>query len=294
LTDALLRYARARGCYLSIDDHRAANVEISSMFDEHKILAPTMLVTLHQLGLHVALQSGNADAVRQAIVEACSLPARIELPYIENEIELLDLIEIGLAGDPEQYEAASAALLEYNLDSGDAEAFFIYEADLMCARLMQCRTSELLGDIERIIAEHPDTARYQAVAALFHAEAGNLVRSADLLARAHERGLVEGSNVCVVQSLDFWGGVAARVGNLAPARVLYNMLEPFSGQFLSNMTQLTQPVGLTLGRLCTAPGRFDDAARFLENFAVTAQQFEAPWMTARTVLCQAVLATADG
>ena len=41
------------------------------MFDEHKILAPTMLVTLHQLGLHVALQSANADAdaVRQAIVE---------------------------------------------------------------------------------------------------------------------------------------------------------------------------------------------------------------------------------
>jgi hypothetical protein len=71
LTDALLRYARARGCYLSIDDHRAANVEISSMFDEHKVLAPTMLVTLHQLGLHVALQSANADAdaVRQAIVE---------------------------------------------------------------------------------------------------------------------------------------------------------------------------------------------------------------------------------
>jgi hypothetical protein len=76
--------------------------------------------------------------------------------------------------------------------------------------------------------------------------------------------------------------------------MLHNMLEPFSGQFLGNMTQLTQPVDLTLGRLCTALGHFDDAARFLENFAVTAEQFEAPWMTARTALYKAVLAVADG
>ncbi len=294
LADALMRYVRARGLFLPIDKHHEVNRRVRTLVDEEPHADPMLRVSLLLSELHLALLTADAEATHRVLAETAELADRLALPFAEAGRRLGQTLVLGIEGDPVKYEEAAGSLLEYNLERGDPEAIVVYEAHLLYTRLMQGRIGELIGELDRIIAERPDAELYPSVAAFAHLEEGNLEAAAAQLEQACQRGFVVGNNVFVVQSLGFWSEVAAATGNTAACRTLYDHLVPSAGQFLGNMTQLTQPVDLTLGRLCTTLGRYDDAAKFFASSARIAAAFEAPWMVARTSLYQAVLAQAAG
>lgn len=294
LVMAMLRYARARGCYLQVDEHRAMNVELRAMIESNKIKNPVLILELVSSERQVALQSADVGAVAESTRAVRSLTDHMPLSFARRRQRIDEVIEIGVGGDVGRFEAAAAALFEFSLGQGDGEAMTTFEAHLLYARFMQGRTGELLAEINRIIVERPDAELYRAVSALLHVEAGLVDPASEMLADAHESGFEEGRNVFTVLSLGYWGETAAAVGDIDACKTIYRMLLPFAGEFLGNMSVLSHPADMTLGRLCTTLGHYDDARRFLENSARIATDFAAPWMQARTDWCRTVLETAAG
>jgi hypothetical protein len=97
-----------------------------------------------------------------------------------------------------------------------------------------------------------------------------------------------------IQSLTLWAEAAASVGHLPACGLLREALAPFSTEMAGHLVQVTEPIDLALGRMCTCLGLYEDAAVHFDLAGKIADGFEGQWMRARVDLNRAQMFVARG
>ena len=69
--------------------------------------------------------------------------------------------------------------------------------------------------------------------------------------------------------------------------MLRDAFAPFSTEMAGHLVQVTEPVDLALGRVCTCLGLYEDATLHFDIASKIADDFKGEWMRARTDLNRA-------
>ena len=108
-----------------------------------------------------------------------------------------------------------------------------------------------------------------------------------MLDREVARGFEPAIDMFSIQTLTLWAEAAASAKHVEACRLLCDALMPFSTEMAGHLIQVTEPIALAMGRMCTCLGLFEDATTHFDMASQIADDFEGKWMRARTDLNRA-------
>ncbi|MDH3685815.1 MAG: AAA family ATPase [Myxococcales bacterium] len=244
-----------------------------------------------------ALERGDFAALDHHLAIHARLAARLREPFLTWQAAALKATRVLAAGDLNEGEALAHRAREQGEQSGSPNAFTWFSGQLYGIRRAQGR----LGELEPLLADlntrHPDVAGY----GFAHAEAclalerESEVRAFLTAARANGfRDLPNDFNWLSLVAIGTRCILALR--DTEAARDLHEVMAPARGACI------VMPFGslwdgavtLYLGQLATLLGRFEDAARDLEDAATLHARIGARAHLAETWLAQARLQAAVG
>jgi tetratricopeptide (TPR) repeat protein len=180
--------------------------------------------------------------------------------------------EAGMAvmmGEPERAEEAAGAAVAVGTDSGQPDALTIFGSQVMFARMQQGRLGELVGMVDKAVADNPGLPGFRAILAATHLDAGNHSTALAILEQAAGDGFAS-------LPLDFvwmiavtgYALVASELRAAEPAERLYDLLAPHGRQIPFIGTVGYFPCSWSLGALAGVLGRYDAAET---HFAAAAE-----------------------
>jgi DNA-binding SARP family transcriptional activator/tetratricopeptide (TPR) repeat protein len=282
LATVLVRISRARNFRLPRAELHAVSNEIAGLIRGLEHGDPLLAIDCLTTVLNTALQLGLADEATRAMENIWETEERFGLPIFTHPAHLARVLQAGLRGDAAEYERLALQTRNVSIDLDEEEATYILEGHLFYARYVQGRTGELLPVIVAIAEGRPEVPLYRAVSAILHAEALLLDEASTIVSTELARGFEVGVDMFAIQSLTLWAEAAASVGHLEGCRVLLDRLAPHSTEMAGHLVQVTQPIDLALGRMCSVLGLYDDALAHFELSAKIADGFGAVWMDVRT------------
>ena len=151
-------------------------------------------------------------------------------------------------------------------------------------------SEKLIELTRRTVAAYPDMLVWQASLAQFEAEFGSAETAAAILDEAVESRLERLEwDLNRLTALAFYADAAARLGRTDPARLIYELLEPWREQFVWHGTCGYGHVRLWLGLLAATLGRHDEADEHLAFSIRFSEQSGLPLWAARSHLGRAEL-----
>jgi hypothetical protein len=291
LARVLVRVSRARNFRLGRHEFRAVAEEVGALAGHAEITDPLLIANCLTTVLNTSLQLGDADQVAWAMAEIWRREEEVPLPVFTLAGHLSRGLAAGLRGDVVAYELASVATFEHAIEIGDEEARFIFEGQLFYTRYLQGRTDELL---DAIVQDRSGVSLYRAVSAILHAEAGKLADARGLLDAELALGFESSVDMFEIQALTIWAKAAASVRHFGARERLVEVLGAHTDEVAGHLVQVTEPIDICLGRLCSLLGRYDEAESHFAAAMAIADGFGGVWMRAHTQVSRALMLSRRG
>jgi len=146
--------------------------------------------------------------------------------------------------------------------------------------MYQGRLGELAEQAARFAAELPDFPTWRATAALSLVQGGREDEARELaLAEDFQKVL---PNEAWSMAMYVWAMVCADVHAVDPARELYELLSPFSGQIVAVGAVVLGSIDWALGALARTQERYEQAERHYAAAAEIDERLGAPLLLARS------------
>jgi tetratricopeptide (TPR) repeat protein len=175
--------------------------------------------------------------------------------------------------------------LQLGQASGQPDASIFFVAQHFQIRLEQGRLGEMDASIAEIVARQPGVAAFACLLAVTYTELGRNDEARALFERYAACAFQNiPRNVARLRSLTCMATVAAHLGDLVGAAVLYRLLAPYA-EHVDEVAGLgAATVGHYLGILATTLGRFDEAENHFSTASASHARLGAPTWLARTRL----------
>ena len=246
-------------------------------------------------GLQAALESGDR-AARDRCVEGCrAIATRVGQPFFRWVDAQNRAIRLLLDGDPAAAEMLADEAFAIGTECGQPDALVIYGIQLLNVRMHQGRTGEIVDVVAQGVADRPGLPGLRAALARLYHDADR-----DEEARTF---LDESAAVCFedvphdenwILGMSQWAQLAAALGAVDTAGVLYEKLAPWAGQIPTAVVAIAEPIDYCLGVLAALLSHAVDADAHFAAAETTARAFGAPFFIARTLLERVCLAISTG
>lgn len=287
LINTLARAARARNSDTSAAEFRDLASEMQAMIPESHGFDPYLMINVLRTIQNQALRDAD-PALLQAMTQAIrDLTDRTQLPICHRSNLLTDVLLAGLAGDAERYLQLAEKALTLSLEMGDPESFIAYEGHYFFGMNMLGRANEVLPMVAQVAVDRADIDIYAAIAALGHTVTGQPEHAFPLVDQAYQRGFLPGVDDYAVQALQIWADSAAASKHVDACAAIYDLLAPHANRFSGHVVHVTQPVDLSLGRLCHSLDRYDEALGHYDISDRLCRDFGAQWMQGMTDVSRA-------
>jgi tetratricopeptide (TPR) repeat protein len=132
-------------------------------------------------------------------------------------------------GSLDEAEAIAAEALDHGQEAGEEDAFTWYSATIAVLRLQQGRLAEIIDLVAEGAAASPELAAWAAFHALALCELGRLDEARGVLDALAAEGFADVPyDLFWLATLCAAGEAAARVGDRAAARTIYDLIAPFA------------------------------------------------------------------
>ncbi len=210
-----------------------------------------------------AMQAGLPDELAICMEVMEDVNDRLNMPLMAEQTWIRKATMAMLHGLPADAERSATEALQIGMERGQLDAMALFGAQLMMARWQQGRLREILELIERTAAENPAVPAFRAWLAFAHCHCG----SGDESRRLFEHAFAEGfeslpRDTAWLHAICVYAELAGEFGHRSATEALFNLLEPWRGQFGANAVIAIGPVAQALGGLAAAMGRFNDADTF--------------------------------
>lgn len=282
LANVLARASRARNAVTTPGELHELSAEMLTLtphigsFDPH--LAINVLRTIQNQGLRDA----DAVLVHRMGGEIAALTQATKLPICQRADLLSDVLIAGLQGNAEEYLRLAEEALALSLEIGDPESFIAYEGHYFYGMHMLGRVDEILPMVVQLGSERSDVGVYRAISAVALCVTGDLAGARIGVEKELANGFEPGVDDYTVQGLQLWADAAAGIDHRAASAALYGLLAPHAGRLSGHVVHVTQPVDLSLGRLCRVLEDYDAAIAHFEVSNRICEAFDAHWMQAMT------------
>jgi class 3 adenylate cyclase/tetratricopeptide (TPR) repeat protein len=246
---------------------------------------PRPQFTAHQQLVQAAVEAGDRVARDRNIMACHEIATRIHEPYLRWVDAQNRATQVLLDGDPDRAEILAEETFAIGTESGQPDALMVYGVQLLDVRIHQGRCGELADLVAAGIRDNPGLPSLYAAVARAYIDADRLDEARALL----DDGVNLPHDDLWLVGTSMWAQVAARVGALATAALLFDHLAPWAGQIPSAVVVAMEPIDHCLGELGAALGRVDRAHAHFAAAEATARRFGAPFFVARTLLERARL-----
>jgi tetratricopeptide (TPR) repeat protein len=239
--------------------------------------------------------SADRAGIDAAMERMESLAADIGQPSLNWFVTYGRCWRVLLAGDADEAERLADDALQIGSDIGQPDSLTVYGANLLNIRWHQGRTEEMLPLVDQAVVENPDIPAFQAVYAQTLCECGRIEEARPLLETARGADFHHAAYDYIwLTNTAFWGETAAWVGDTSAADLLFDRLAPYEPQGILTGATFTGIVGMTLARLATVLGRYDDANGLFERADAQLRALDAPYLQARNQVDWARLLRTNG
>jgi hypothetical protein len=226
-----------------------------------------------------AIESGDADELAAHLPKAEALAAEAVQPTFRWMVGWLTTGRYVLAGRLSDAETAVTANLALGTETGQPDANRLYLLQLTPIRYEQGRLGELEPQLSELCA-HPAIPHW-ALAALASCELGEDAAARDHHDRLRTIGFEMPRHPLGLALVCVAAEVTRRLGNLASAQPLYELLAPYPSSFGLLAGSPTGCTAYYLGILAMMTGRFDTAEDHFRQGSAIYERVGAPAFLAR-------------
>ncbi len=217
----------------------------------------------------VALASVAADDARAALDRMDRAATEIGRPGLQWISGYLRGSMLTTTGEADEIERIAAENLTVGADAGEPDALDYFGMAVISARWYEGRGPEIIDQVHQAVLDNPMIPTLIAVEAAFHVQAGDDDRARSLLHEHAALGFDYVVNNPWSGAVTVWAIVAAYLDDAESARILYDLLLPWSGQAACSRVSATTTFDASLGRLATVLGDYTAADR---HFAAATEQ----------------------
>ena len=228
----------------------------------------------------VGLQAAERSQVESGIATIRSLVASVPEPSMAWTRLKLESIWALIQGDLHASEQWARKARDAGSASGEPDALNSYGAQMGRIRYFQGRFGDHVEAALRGAHEPGSLTSWRAFAGLALIESGREDEARELARSADFRGARWDETWLIAMLL--WAEVCSRLEVLDRAGELYELLTPFSGQFVAGGTIVSGPVDWALGALASTLERYDDAERHFLAATEIEERLGAPLFLAHT------------
>jgi tetratricopeptide (TPR) repeat protein len=286
---ATLAYVLANRAYAiaapaTLQERLRESAELVALSDE--VGDPLLASRAWAVRFRPALEAGDTAEADRCLAAFERLASELNQPTLSWVVGLHQVGRTLLAGDIGTAERMAEDVFELGRSTGqlDATTYLGYQQTRI--RYEQGRMGEVTGGIAELLARVPGIQLLWSLLALAWCQVGELDRAREAFEQVAANGFASlGFDSTWLQGMTDAAAVCAHLGDTERARVLWEVLEPYSGQVpVVAFSLATGTVDHYLGLLATTLGDFDEAeSRFVAAEAVHAR-IGAPTWLARTRL----------
>lgn len=284
LARVLVRVSRARNFRLNRPEMAAASDELRGMVPQLGLTDPLLVANCLTTVLNTSIRLGLAAETSAAMTAIWEMADRLPLPMFTLPAHLARCLDVGLQGDIAAYERESTETFHHATSIGDEEAGFIFEGQMFYTSCIRGDLAPLLDFSIKVMNERPDVPLYRAACTLIHVGAGKHDEARRLLDIETETDIEPSVDMFQIQALVAWADAAASVQHVEACRQLYDALIGLSTEMSGHLVQVGEPIDISLGRMATVLGHFDDAERHFAIAQEIADGYGARWMASQTRL----------
>jgi tetratricopeptide (TPR) repeat protein len=244
--------------------------ELETLADE--LADPLLQWGATQWRFGAALQLGEIGEMERTVIRSRAIGEEVGQPALRWAPAYYTSTEHHFHGRIEQAEAATLAAAGIGYESGQADALMIVGVQLFAIRHEQGRLSELVDIVAQRVAETPGLPTLQATLAFTYSELGRLDEARAIFERAAADDFASlPFDIGWVNGMARYAEIAARLGAVGPAAVIYEKLLPYRDQIVTSIFTVTGSAERTLGVLAATLQRWDAAE---QHFAAAAEMHE--------------------
>jgi serine/threonine protein kinase len=230
---------------------------------------------------YALVEAGDIAAARSWLAREREIADRFHQP---TAVWLAQADEANLAiiaGKLDAADRLAAAALEIGRHS-EPDALACYAAQQTSIAFERGRLGDQVTMLERAVEDNPGVPGFRAALALALSEGSRFREAEKMLDRDSSLNFTDLSyDVTWLAAACIYAHVSSTLGHVASARMLYELLEPWSEQIAFPAFGVWGPVGLYLGSLALVIGDLDSAGRHLSKAARAATRAGAPMWEAR-------------
>jgi class 3 adenylate cyclase/tetratricopeptide (TPR) repeat protein len=231
-----------------------------------------------------AIQAGDFDEATRCCEGHTALAADIGQPSLRWLSAWFEGIHALLVGDADRAERLAGEAYGLGSQSGQPDAWIIFAAMISGVRSHQGRDAEIVEPLATMVASNPGIPFARAALARVYVELGQQDKARELLAAEAAMGFDLPVDPALLSGFALWAIVAARLGDVASARRLYERLNAWPDQVVFNGTVVGGSVAQVLGLLASALGDYDAAEAHFNHALAVHERLHAPYLLARTNL----------
>jgi tetratricopeptide (TPR) repeat protein len=209
-------------------------------------------------GCDVAVERGEIRRALATIDRMDAIATELAQP-VPRWVAMFTRVAITIGqGDLDEAERGAEAAFQIGTNAGQPDARLIYAGQVGRCRRVQGRGEEIVALMEQQVAAHPDWPIWRVVLAETYCWMGRQSDAAPIVAAAAEDGFAHVPlDHTHADSLAGYAEVAAQTGVREAAALLYELLEPYSDQFIWSGASTRGHARLYLGLLANVLGRED-------------------------------------
>jgi tetratricopeptide (TPR) repeat protein len=163
-------------------------------------------------------------------------------------------------GELEAGERLAEHALHIGQEAGHPDAVMIYGGTLVTNRMFQGRAAEVIALNEQAVVDNPGIPAWEAGLGYAYCLTGRCAEAAEILRRAAARRFEHvGRDQNQMLTFALYAETAADTGLAEAAATLYELLEPYADQFVTNGGIAHGHARMSLGLLATVLRRYDQA-----------------------------------
>jgi len=272
---------------------RAMPLWTPDLFHERRALSAEHLAIAHGLGdplerwwawhgrLSTAIEAAEMGEAEACLQELRSLTPEIGQPWLRWQLENLECCWALQHGQMEHAEILADRALELGVASGRTDAMAFYLVHLSSLRFMQGRVEEILPQLGSLIDNGDEARGVRAVVADGLSELGQHAEAAAIVdAEAQHRFSQFPYESGRLSSLMHYARACFYIGAQDAAAILYERLEPWSGQVIYNGVSLLGTVDACLGVLAATAQKPDAAEMHLQAADAIHERMSLPYWKA--------------
>ena len=233
----------------------------------------------------VATRAGDVAEVDRCFAVASDLVQQLHQPSLDWEFTFHRAKRAQIAGDLDEAGLLASTALQIGTECGEPDAGTFFGVQYAVVAWQNGTMGQLAPIIEQMIADNPGLPTIRASLAMAYGEEGQLDECREVLQTFADGGYELRMDTAWINGMTEYAEAAINLGDATFCAALYERLAPWSAQF-SSAGGLTAegPVSLVLGALATVLGRFEDAARHLDEAVEFTERTGAWFFAARTAL----------